>query len=120
MFPREGNRGCRYDNTASRGIAFRPGIEVLVLLDPLLRTGSRQMSEIRLNLPVSLLRKIKELADRNQISINGTIANALAEHFTALETEEYFNRRKSQGSRAKYLQVLRKVSNRRPAKRDRL
>jgi hypothetical protein len=77
------------------------------------------MSEIRLKLPVSLLRKIKDSADRNQISINRTIANALAEYFTALETEEYFNRRKSRGSRAIYLQVLRKVPNRSPAKRDR-
>jgi len=78
------------------------------------------MSKIRLKLPVSLLRTIRELAEKNQISINRTIAKALAEHFTALETEEYFYRRKSRGSRAKYLRILRKVPNRSPVKRDRL
>ncbi len=67
------------------------------------------MSNISLRLPDSLHKQVRELAERDNISINQFIATALAEKMSALLTSEYLAERASRGSRAKYDQVLRKV-----------
>ncbi len=78
------------------------------------------MSAISLRLPDSLHKKVKEMANKDNVSINQMITVALAEKLSALETEDYIGQRAKRGSRAKYIQVLRKVPNKRPAKRDRI
>lgn len=67
------------------------------------------MSSISLRLPESLHRQARELAERENISINQLIATALAEKMSALLTSEYLAERASRGRRAKFERVLGKV-----------
>ena len=78
------------------------------------------MSAISLRLPDSLHKKVKEMANKDNVSINQMITIALAEKLSALETEDYIGQRAKRGSRAKYIKILRKVPNRKPDKRDRI
>lgn len=75
------------------------------------------MSAINLRLPDSLHQRVRELAKRDNVSINQFISTALAEKMAALMTEEYLQQRAQRGRRAKYDQVLRKVKDR-PADPD--
>jgi predicted HicB family RNase H-like nuclease len=52
------------------------------------------MSTISLRLPESLHRQVRELAQRENVSINQLISTALAEKLSALMTEEFHVRRK--------------------------
>jgi hypothetical protein len=67
------------------------------------------MSSISLRLPESLHRQARELAEREDISINQLIATALAEKMSALMTGEYLTERAARGSRKKFDRVLKKV-----------
>ena len=78
------------------------------------------MSTISLRLPDSLHKKVKEMASKDHVSVNQMITVALAEKLSALETEDYISKRAIQGSRSTYLQILRKASNGKPDKRDRI
>ncbi len=70
------------------------------------------MSSISLRLPESLHRQVRELAEREDISINQFIATALAEKMAALMTSEYLSGRAARGSRRKFDRVLSKVRDR--------
>jgi hypothetical protein len=73
------------------------------------------MSSLSLRLPESLHRQARELAEREDISINQLIATALAEKMSALMTGEYLAERAARGSRKKFDHALRKVrANRHP------
>ncbi len=78
------------------------------------------MSSIRLRLPESLHRKARELAERENVSINQLIATALAEKMAALLTGEYLAERAKRGSRARFDRVLRKVRDVEPDDEDAL
>jgi predicted transcriptional regulator len=78
------------------------------------------MSAISLRLPDSLHKKVKEVADRDNVSINQMITVALAEKLSALETEYYLGKRAQKGSRDKYLKALSRVPDRAPDKKDEL
>ncbi|MBI2073703.1 MAG: toxin-antitoxin system HicB family antitoxin [Gemmatimonadetes bacterium] len=67
------------------------------------------MSALSLRLPESLHRKVRELAEREDISINQFIATAVAEKMSALLTLEYLEERASRGSRAHFRSILRRV-----------
>lgn len=71
------------------------------------------MSSISLRLPESLHKQARELAEREDISINQLIATALAEKMAALMTSEYLGERAARGSRRKFEHVLKKVRARR-------
>ena len=58
------------------------------------------MSNISLRLPESLHKRARELAERENISINQLIATALAEKMSALLTAEYLAERAARGSLA--------------------
>jgi predicted HicB family RNase H-like nuclease len=49
------------------------------------------MSSVSLRLPDSLHKQVRELAEREDISINQFIATALAEKMAALMTSEYLS-----------------------------
>lgn len=70
------------------------------------------MSTISLRLPKSLHKQARELAEREDISINQLVATALAEKMAALMTGEYLAQRASRGSRRKFERVLKKVRDR--------
>ncbi len=45
---------------------------------------------------------------------------ALAEKIAVLETEDYLNNRSKRGNRSKYLEILNKAPNVKPASKDKL
>ena len=67
------------------------------------------MSTISLRLPESLHKQARELAEKEDISINQLVATALAEKMAALMTGEYLAERAARGSREKFTRVLKKV-----------
>ena len=78
------------------------------------------MSTLSLRLPASLHRKIRELSERDEVSINQFIATAVAEKAAALLTVEYLEARGRRGSRALFNRVLARVPNVPPMPGDEL
>jgi hypothetical protein len=78
------------------------------------------MSTISLRLPQSLHKRVRDLAERDDVSINQFITTALAEKMSALLTVEYLGERAARGRRRKFERVLKKVRSIEPAKNDRL
>jgi hypothetical protein len=78
------------------------------------------MTTISLRLPKSLHETARQLAKRENVSINQLIALALAEKISALMTEDYLNERAQRGTRAKFERALSKVANVEPAEDDHL
>ena len=72
------------------------------------------MSAISLRVPDSLHKRVKELAHRDKVSINQMITLAVAEKLSAIDTEEYLEKRKGRASRDKFLKALKKVPGRKP------
>ena len=67
------------------------------------------MSALSLRLPESLHRQVRELAEREDVSINQFIAMAVAEKMSALLTVEYLEARAQRGSRTHLRAILRHV-----------
>jgi hypothetical protein len=65
-----------------------------------------------------LHKKARELAKRDNVSMNQMIATALAEKVSALATEEYLGARAMRGNRRKFLKAMAKVPHRRPPPGD--
>jgi len=78
------------------------------------------MSTISLRLPDSLHQQVRELAERDNISINQFISTALAEKMSALMTLEYLEARAKRGDRDKFERALSKVPDVPADERDRL
>jgi hypothetical protein len=68
------------------------------------------MSTLSLRLPNSLHKQIRELAEKEGISINQLISTAVAEKVSALLTEDFLEARSARGDRSAYETVLAKVS----------
>lgn len=67
------------------------------------------MSTVRVELPDSLHKKVRELAERDRISLDQFITVAVAEKMSALMTGDYLRERARRGSRSKFERVLAKV-----------
>lgn len=78
------------------------------------------MSAISLRLSESLHQQVRDLAQREGISINQLISTAVAEKLSALLTQEYLTERAQRGSRKKFVQALRKVRDIDPVPGDEL
>ncbi|MBI3422264.1 MAG: toxin-antitoxin system HicB family antitoxin [Acidobacteria bacterium] len=78
------------------------------------------MSTISLRLPDSLHERVRELALKENVSINQLITLALAEKLSALMTEEYLGKRAKRGDRKKFQRAMAKVADVAPDERDRL
>jgi hypothetical protein len=78
------------------------------------------MSTLSLRLPSFLHKGVKQLAEREGVSMNQIIATAVAEKLSALMTEDYLAERAARGSRERFEAVLRKVPSVEPDERDRL
>ena len=76
------------------------------------------MSTISLRLPESLHKKARDLAKKENTSINQFVSSALAEKISALLTEEYLETRAKQASKDKFRKVLSKVPNVEPDEFD--
>ncbi|MBP3709094.1 MAG: toxin-antitoxin system HicB family antitoxin [Treponema sp.] len=77
------------------------------------------MATLSLRLPDSYHSMVKEIAAKDNISINQFIISAVVEKISALETHNYLEERAARGSRDKFMAVLTKVPNMQPAEHDR-
>jgi len=69
------------------------------------------MSTISLRLPESLHKKARDLAKKENTSINQLVSSALAEKVSALMTEEYLDERAKRASKNKFVKALSKVAD---------
>ncbi len=69
------------------------------------------MTTIQLQLPETVLQKLRDFATRQNISLDQFAASALAEKVEALTGEEYFRLRAARGNREKFLAAMAKVPN---------
>ena len=69
------------------------------------------MSTLSVRLPNSLHNTVRELAQRENTSINQFIALALAEKISALMTVDYLQARAAQGDRNKFERAMAKVAD---------
>ncbi len=76
------------------------------------------MSTVSLRLPESLHKKARELAKKENTSINQLVSSALAEKISALMTEEYIAQRAKRASKEKFKKVLRRVPDVEPEEYD--
>jgi hypothetical protein len=77
------------------------------------------MSTLSVRLPNSLHRHLRELAEREGVSMNQLISSAVGEKLAALMTQDYLARA-SRGSRKLYEGVLGRVPDVSPDERDKL
>ena len=77
------------------------------------------MSTISLRLPKSLHKKARELAKKENTSINQLVSSALAEKISALMTEDFIEQRAKRASKEKFKKVLSKVPDSEPEDFDR-
>ena len=78
------------------------------------------MSTLSLRLPESLNKSARELAEKENISINQLITLALAEKLSALGADDYLGLRAKRASKAKFLKAMSKVAKVEPPDYDRL
>jgi predicted transcriptional regulator len=67
------------------------------------------MTALTIRLPNSVHQKIRELAARDEISVNQFIASAAAEKMASVMTLDYLRAEAAQGQRADFLAVLNAV-----------
>jgi len=78
------------------------------------------MSTLSIRLPESIHRKIKELAEKEGVSMNQLVNSAVSEKISAILTAEYLDPRGKRGSREQFEQVLSKVPDKEPEEGDQL
>jgi hypothetical protein len=78
------------------------------------------MSALSLRLPDSIHRHIKEIAQKEGVSINQFIASAVAEKVSAIATEEYLQARAQRADKAAFESILANVAKRQPLPGDEL
>jgi HicB family len=76
------------------------------------------MSVLSLRIPGSMHHKIKEIAQKDHVSINQFINSAVAEKVAAFKTEEDLAVRAKNASRSKFFNVLKKVRDVKPSDED--
>ena len=78
------------------------------------------MSTISLRIPESLHKRIREVAEKENVSFNQLITIALAESTPALLTNEYLEECAKRSRRQKFTRALSKVKDIEPEERNRL
>lgn len=76
------------------------------------------MSTLSIRIPNSLHASIKDLAQKDDISINQFIASAVAEKVAAINTADIIEERAKSGNKDKFLDVLKKVPDVEPSDYD--
>ena len=76
------------------------------------------MSTISLRLPESLHKKAKDIAKKENTSINQLVSSALAEKISALLTEEYLEDRAKRADKVKFKKALSRVADVEPDEND--
>ena len=70
--------------------------------------------------PESLLKQVRELSEKEGITIDQFVSSAIAEKASAWTTVEYLKQRASRGSREKFLRALGKVPKVEPDEEDKI
>ena len=78
------------------------------------------MSALSIRLPDSIHNRAKELAKKENVSINQLLTSALIEKLSALDTEDYLAKRAEKGSETKFLKALKKIPSVKPVSQDQL
>ena len=78
------------------------------------------MSTLSLRIPNSLHRELRDLAERDGVSINQMISATVGEKVASLKTLDYLRERARRGSRQLFDAVLAKVPDVEPEEFDRL
>lgn len=76
------------------------------------------MSNISLRLPDSLHKRARDLAKKENTSINQLVSSALAEKISALMTEEYIEQRARRANKQKFRKALSRIPNTTPEEYD--
>lgn len=69
------------------------------------------MSSMNIELPDSLLRQAREMAEKEGVPLEQFIASALAEKMAAWKTVEYLKERAARGDRAKFQAAMNRVAD---------
>ena len=72
------------------------------------------MSALSLRLPESIHRHIREIAEKEGVSINQFISSAVSEKISALMTEDYLENRARRAKKGDFRKLLAKVPDRQP------
>ena len=71
-------------------------------------------------IPESLLKKVRELSEKEGITVDQFVSSAIAEKASAWATIEYLKERAKRGSREKFLKALSKVPTVEPDEADKI
>ncbi len=71
-------------------------------------------------IPESLLKKVRELSEKEGITVDQFVSSAIAEKASAWATVEYLKERAKRGSREKFLKALSKVPKVQPDENDKI
>ena len=72
------------------------------------------MNELKVKIPDSMYKKLKEFSKEEGITANQFINSAIAEKISVFFSEEYMKKRVNKASKEKYFNVLSKVKNTKP------
>lgn len=78
------------------------------------------MSSMNIELPDSLLRRAREMAEQEGVPLEQFIASALAEKMAAWNAVDYLEARAARGDRAKFQAAMNSVADTKPEESDRL
>ena len=78
------------------------------------------MSTVQIQLPDSVLKQARELADKDQIPLDYFVALAVAERVSALRGVDYLRQRAERGSGAKLKEILGRAPDVEPEPADRI
>jgi predicted DNA-binding ribbon-helix-helix protein len=78
------------------------------------------MSTLSVRLPESVHRKLKQMADKEGVSMNQLISLAVSEKLSSLLTVDYLNERANQANLSDFKQLLSKVPDTEPESYDKL
>lgn len=78
------------------------------------------MSTLSVRLPESLHKKIKELAEKEGVSMNQFITLAVSEKMSALLTVDYLKKRAEKASKQKFDDIMDQVPDVEPEEYDKL
>lgn len=78
------------------------------------------MSTLSVRLPDSLHKKLKELAEKEGVSMNQFITLAVSEKMSALLTVDYLKERAEKGNRKTFEKIMSEVPDVKPEEYDKL
>nr|VFJ91101.1 MAG: hypothetical protein BECKLFY1418A_GA0070994_101435 [Candidatus Kentron sp. LFY] len=77
------------------------------------------MTQLNIEIPNRIYRGICDLSQRENISLDRLVAQALGEKLSAITSEDYLARRAERGNREQFLAVLDKAPDVQPEDNDR-